>query len=89
MEDSQDENSCVIQQETETEEYVQMDQETQGVPELEAPPPPVVSTIPTSAPILSTLRVKEPAQIMVQYSTNLFHLFYYLCPLLTMLKLLQ
>ncbi|XP_043273471.1 pre-mRNA-processing factor 39 isoform X2 [Venturia canescens] len=64
MEDSQDESSCIIEQDTEVEGYVQMDQETQGVPELEAPPPPVVSNIPTSAPILSTLRVKEPAQIM-------------------------
>ncbi|KAK0086782.1 hypothetical protein PV325_002502, partial [Microctonus aethiopoides] len=44
--------------------YSQIDQETQGVPELEAPPPPVVSKNTLSAPILSTLRVKEHSQMM-------------------------
>ncbi|XP_015584819.1 pre-mRNA-processing factor 39 isoform X2 [Cephus cinctus] len=43
---------------------IQIEQEPQDVPELEAPPPPVVSSITTSAPILSTLKVKEPAQLM-------------------------
>ena len=69
-----DDLSSIIEQATEeetieeetTEEYLEnVDQETPGVPELEAPPPPVVSNIPPSTPILSTLRVKEPAQIMV------------------------
>ncbi|XP_057337807.1 pre-mRNA-processing factor 39 isoform X2 [Microplitis mediator] len=50
-----------IQEET---QYEQSDQETQGVPELEAPPPPVVSNKTPSATILSTLRVKESSQMM-------------------------
>lgn len=59
---------------TEIEEtvYEQIDQETQEVPELEAPPPPVVSNNPPSAPIMSTLRVKEPSQMMVYIVFNFY-----------------
>ncbi|KAK0182825.1 hypothetical protein PV327_000920 [Microctonus hyperodae] len=53
-----------IAEEDEEITYSQIDQETQGVPELEAPPPPVVSKNTLSAPILSTLKVKEHSQMM-------------------------
>ncbi|XP_063992035.1 pre-mRNA-processing factor 39 isoform X1 [Diachasmimorpha longicaudata] len=42
----------------------QRDQDIQGVPELEAPPPPVVSTNTPTVPILSTLKTKETVQVM-------------------------
>lgn len=74
LEESQEDALSAAEREEEIGQYV--DQEIQGVPELEAPPPPVVSNIPTSAPILSTLRVKEPSQMMVHgYNVTLNYYF--------------
>lgn len=39
-------------------------EEHDEVPELEAPPPPIVGKVTTSAPIVSTLKVKETVQLM-------------------------
>lgn len=72
-----------IVEEDEEVTYSQIDQETQGVPELEAPPPPVVSKNTLSAPILSTLRVKEHSQMMVHrkfdFISQLFFLLFIDC----------
>lgn len=64
-----------VQEET---QYDQLDQETQGVPELEAPPPPVVSNKTPSAPISSTLRVKESSQMMVGLILLIQFLYFFL-----------
>ncbi|KAH0556595.1 pre-mRNA-processing factor 39 [Cotesia glomerata] len=60
---AQFENSEEVIDPQEETQYDHLDQETQGVPELEAPPPPVVSNKTASTPISSTLRVKESVQM--------------------------
>lgn len=47
---------------SETPQFVQMEETSQSVPELEAPPPPVVAANTPSTPILSTLKTKEIVQ---------------------------
>lgn len=64
-------------------EYAEIEQETQSVPELEAPPPPIVTNNQPSGTILSTLKVKESSQIMVNcLGYLLIKLFYELFKLL-------
>lgn len=63
---AQFENSEEVIDPQEETQYDHLDQETQGVPELEAPPPPVVSNKTASTPISSTLRVKESVQMTVR-----------------------
>ncbi|CAG5107059.1 Similar to prpf39: Pre-mRNA-processing factor 39 (Danio rerio) [Cotesia congregata] len=60
---AQFENSEEVIDPQEETQYDHLDQETQGVPELEAPPPPIVSNKTASTPISSTLRVKESVQM--------------------------